>query len=96
MISTLHKMGLRSSMMYGAAMGSIGMSIASWIISNKYEAAGIERADRWALFVGEWAPTFFAIGIALRIEEMTEEKGRETPEWQEQSSDIRRPTRAGV
>ncbi|XVQ83590.1 hypothetical protein ACQP2K_32855 [Microbispora siamensis] len=96
MISTLHKMGLRSNVMYGAAIGSIGMSIASWIISNKYEAAGIERADRWALFVGEWAPTFFAIGIALRMEEMAEEKGRETPEWQEQSSDIRRPTRAGV
>ncbi|GLW20593.1 hypothetical protein OG320_03010 [Microbispora sp. NBC_01189] len=96
MIKTLHKIGLRSNMMYGAAFGSIGMSIASWIISNKYEQAGIERADRWALFVGEWAPTFFAMGIALQLEEMSEEKGRETPEWQEQSSDIRRPTRAGV
>ncbi|GAA4201753.1 hypothetical protein AB0C10_27695 [Microbispora amethystogenes] len=96
MIKTLHKIGLRSNMMYGAAFGSIGMSIASWILSNKYEQAGIERADRWALFVGEWAPTFFAMGIALQLEEMSEEKGRETPEWQEQSSDIRRPTRAGV
>ncbi|GAB3902318.1 hypothetical protein [Microbispora bryophytorum] len=96
MISTLHKMGLRSNVMYSAAVASIGMSIVSWIISNRYEAAGIERADRWALFVGEWAPTFFATGIALRMEEMAEEKGRETPEWQEQSSDIRRPTRAGV
>lgn len=27
------------------------------------------QADRWGLFVGEWAPTFFAIGIALRLEE---------------------------
>ncbi|MBO4274122.1 MULTISPECIES: hypothetical protein [Microbispora] len=96
MIKMLHKIGLRSNMMYGAAFGSIGMSIASWILSNKYEQAGIERADRWALFVGEWAPTFFAMGIALQLEEMSEEKGRETPEWQEQSSDIRRPTRAGV
>ncbi|MEU7877762.1 hypothetical protein [Microbispora bryophytorum] len=89
-------MGLRSNVMYSAAVASIGMSIVSWIISNRYEAAGIERADRWALFVGEWAPTFFAAGVALRMEEMAEEKGRETPEWQEQSSDIRRPTRAGV
>jgi hypothetical protein len=32
------------------------------------------------------------------MEEMDIEltKGRETPEWQEQSTDIRRPTRAGV
>ncbi|WP_169949335.1 hypothetical protein [Microbispora sp. H11081] len=96
MISTLHRMGLRSNVMYGAAFGSIGMSILSWVLSNKYEAAGIERADRWALFVGEWAPTFFAMGVALRMEEMAQEKGEETPEWQEQSSDIRRPTRAGV
>ena len=27
------------------------------------------QADRWGLFVGEWAPTFFAIGIALGLEE---------------------------
>ena len=27
------------------------------------------QADRWGLFVGEWAPTFFAIGISLRLEE---------------------------
>ena len=96
MISTLHRMGLRSTVMYGAAFGSIGMSIASWLISKQYERAGIERADHWALFVGQWAPTFFAMGIALRMEELAEEKERETPEWQEQSSDIRRPTRAGI
>ncbi|GAA0363595.1 hypothetical protein GCM10009530_11570 [Microbispora corallina] len=96
MIKTLHKMGLRSSMMYGAGVVSIGASIASWFISKEFEPAGMDRADRWALFVGEWAPTFFAIGVALRMEELEMEKGRETPEWQEQSSDIRRPTRAGV
>ena len=27
------------------------------------------QADRWGLFVGELAPTFFAIGIALTLEE---------------------------
>ena len=27
------------------------------------------QADRWGPFDGEWAPTFFAIGIALRLEE---------------------------
>jgi hypothetical protein len=98
MIKTLHKMGLRSNMMYGAGVASIGASIVSWFISKEFEPAGLDRADRWALFVGEWAPTFFALGVALRMEEMDIEltKGRETPEWQEQSTDIRRPTRAGV
>ncbi|MEW9533442.1 hypothetical protein [Microbispora sp. NPDC049125] len=96
MISTLHRMGLRSNMMYGAGIASIGMSIASWFISKQYETAGMDRADRWALFVGEWAPTFFAMGVALRMEEMAMEKGRETPEWQDQNSEMRRPSRAGV
>lgn len=27
------------------------------------------QADRWGLFVGEWAPISFAIGIALGLEE---------------------------
>ena len=27
------------------------------------------QADRWGLFVGEWAPTFFAMGSALGLEE---------------------------
>ncbi|WP_199810092.1 hypothetical protein [Streptomyces vinaceus] len=31
----------------------------------KAEAAGTARADRWGIFVGEWAPTFFALGLAL-------------------------------
>ncbi|MEU3396626.1 hypothetical protein [Streptomyces filamentosus] len=25
----------------------------------------LERADRWGIFVGEWVPTFFALGLAL-------------------------------
>ena len=36
------------------------------------------HADRWGLFVGEWAPTFFAIGIALRLEEQGGLPHRET------------------
>ncbi|MCT9931206.1 hypothetical protein N5079_13370 [Planotetraspora sp. A-T 1434] len=98
MISTLHRMGLRSNMMYMAGMASIGLSVASWFVSKEYESAGLDRADRWALFVGEWAPTFFAMGVALRIEETHVEKGRETAEWEEQAAEhgIRRPSRAGV
>ncbi|GHE25784.1 hypothetical protein GCM10018781_77660 [Kitasatospora indigofera] len=26
---------------------------------------GVERADRWGIYVGEWAPTFFGLGLAL-------------------------------
>jgi hypothetical protein len=72
MIRSLHRMGLRSSMMYTAGMVSVGASFVSWLISKQYEG-DLARADRWGLFVGEWAPTFFALGVALRMEETREE-----------------------
>ncbi|MET9653361.1 hypothetical protein ABZZ44_24265 [Streptomyces sp. NPDC006460] len=62
-VKKLHDSGVRSEHAYLAAIGSIGLSLASWITSNKQE--NLERADRWGIFVGEWAPTFFALGLAL-------------------------------
>lgn len=73
MIRTLHKMGIRSSMLYAAGLASIGLSVATWTASLKYERAGIDRADRWGIFVGQWAPALFTLGTALRVEETREE-----------------------
>ncbi|GAA1269980.1 hypothetical protein GCM10009677_23400 [Sphaerisporangium rubeum] len=72
MIKALHKMGIRSGMMYTAGIMSVGASFLSWVLSKEYEQ-DIARADRWGLFVGEWAPTFFAMGLALRFEEQRQE-----------------------
>jgi hypothetical protein len=80
MINTLHKWGVRSSLMYTAGIGSIGLAFASWAASKQLESAGMERADRWGIFVGEWAPTFFAMGLALRMEEMKEQSPAERGE----------------
>ena len=64
-IKKLHEAGLRSDHAYTAAVVSIGLSFLSWTASIKGEAAGADRADRWGIFVGEWAPTFFGLGLAL-------------------------------
>ncbi|MFW6724422.1 hypothetical protein ACHZ98_30600 [Streptomyces sp. MAR4 CNY-716] len=64
-IKKLHEAGLRSDHAYTAAVVSIGLSFLSWTASVKVEAAGTDRADRWGIFVGEWAPTFFGLGLAL-------------------------------
>ncbi|HUR05204.1 MAG TPA: hypothetical protein VM347_21850 [Nonomuraea sp.] len=69
MIKMLHKMGIKASHMYAAGFGSIGVSVASWVMSRNYEKAELARADRWGIFIGQWAPTFFALGLALRLEE---------------------------
>ena len=42
----------------------------AWATSLKAEKAGPDRADRWGIFVGHWAPTFFGLGNALRSSEV--------------------------
>ncbi|MFJ8623205.1 hypothetical protein ACIRD3_10165 [Kitasatospora sp. NPDC093550] len=64
-VRKLHEAGITSEHAYAAALGSVGLSLASWVVSMKAEQAGVERADRWGIFVGEWAPTFFGLGLAL-------------------------------
>ncbi|MFF0509108.1 hypothetical protein ACFYUH_36755 [Streptomyces fimicarius] len=64
-VKLLHEKGLKAEHAYTAAFASIGLSVVSWAGSLKGEPAGIARADRWGIFVGEWAPTFFALGLAL-------------------------------
>ncbi len=75
MLRMLNKMGLSSNVMYAMGITSIGASIASWATSRYAEPAGIERADHWGIFVGQWAPTFFALGCAMRLEEQWGPKG---------------------
>jgi hypothetical protein len=69
MIGMMRKVGITSPMLYGAGMASIGLSVASWFTSRNIESAGLARADRWGIFVGQWAPTLFALGNAMRLEE---------------------------
>lgn len=74
MLSMLRKWGVTSDRMFAAGVGSIALSVISWSLSiNASESTA--RADRWGIFVGEWAPTFFALGTALRIDENQNPKG---------------------
>ena len=66
MIEKLHDAGLRSEHAYVAGFASIGLSFLAWATSLRAEKAGTDRADRWGIFVGHWAPTFFGLGNALR------------------------------
>ncbi|MER6261120.1 MULTISPECIES: hypothetical protein [Streptomyces] len=62
-VKKLHDAGVTSEHAYLAGTASIGLSLVSWLTSSRTE--DLERADRWGIFVGEWAPTFFALGLAL-------------------------------
>lgn len=66
LVKKLSDAGITSEHAYTAAFVSIGLSFLSWVASRKKEKAGLDRADRWGIFVGQWAPTFFGLGLALR------------------------------
>ncbi|GAA0532194.1 hypothetical protein ACFV27_23540 [Streptomyces antimycoticus] len=73
MIKKLHDIGLRSEYAYTAAVASIGLSVFTWATSLRAEPGkGLDRADRWGIFVGEWAPTLFCLGLALSHYEQEE------------------------
>jgi hypothetical protein len=81
MIKIMRKAGITSPILYTAGFVSIGLSVTSWVTSRNLESRGIDRADRWGIFVGQWAPTFFALGNAMRMEEeMGEARPAETVE----------------
>jgi hypothetical protein len=83
MLSKIRKMGFSSDVLYAMGFGSIAMSVASWTLSRRLEAAGTDRADRWGIFIGEWAPAFFALGTAMRLEEQWGPRGRQMEEYGE-------------
>ena len=94
MISMMRKAGITSSACYAAGFASIGMSVAAWWTSRNVEPAGIDRADRWGIFVGMWAPTLFALGNAMRLEEeMGETRPAEPVERMKHRVEEKMPTR---
>jgi hypothetical protein len=72
MIKTLRYIGLNSEVAYLASVVSIGASIVAWALSRNLESAPGEKADRWGIYVGLWAPTFMALGNALKLDETHE------------------------
>jgi hypothetical protein len=74
-VRALSEAGFRSEWAYLGGFASIGLSLASWLLSR---AKKDDRAqsDRWGIFIGHWAPTFFVLGLALKHEENDRAMGR--------------------
>lgn len=68
-INRLHRIGVRSEYAYIAGFASIGLSYLSYFLSRGKKGDDKAQSDRWGIFIGHWAPTFFALGIALKLEE---------------------------
>jgi hypothetical protein len=74
MIKFLRSLGITSDVAYLAGMLSIGASIAAWTASSRMENAPGDKADRWGIYVGLWAPTFMALGNAIKTDEVSTSK----------------------
>jgi hypothetical protein len=68
MIERLKEVGVTSDMAYTATLISIALSIGIWYAKRDEDQA---HAERFGIFVGLWAPTFAAIGNALKTEEQS-------------------------
>ena len=68
-MNRLHRLGIRSEYAYIAGFASIALSYVSYFVSRGKKGDDKAQSDRWGIFIGHWAPTFFAFGIALKLEE---------------------------
>jgi len=62
MVQLMKKFGVSQDLMYALGLASVGASIAVW---NAKKGTDDAHAERFGIFVGLWAPTFFAIGNGL-------------------------------
>lgn len=68
-IAEAYSWGLRPNHAYILGFASIGLSLGSWLLSQARNKEDKAQSDRWGIFIGHWAPTFFAVGLALKHEE---------------------------
>jgi hypothetical protein len=67
--SALQAAGLRSDHLQLLSLGSVGLCIALWIRAKTVDQDERGNAERRALFVGLWPPTFWLIGDSLERRE---------------------------
>jgi hypothetical protein len=68
----LKKLGITSTIMHGSGLTSIAGAISLWGRSAAQSDKDAKaRAERLAIFVGLWPPTFFLLGKILQDLEAT-------------------------
>ena len=68
-LQRLESLRLRGDHFHGMAAGSIALCITLWIRAKTVDQDERGNAERRALFVGLWPPTFWLIGDSLERQE---------------------------
>lgn len=61
----MHSLGMRPWQLHGAALASVGLSLALWIVAKTEDQEQRGNAERRAVFVGLWPASFHLLGEAL-------------------------------
>lgn len=72
-IQQLRSIGINSTVLQGLGLASIGGSIAIWNLRRL--AGDAAHAERFGIFVGLWAPTFFVMANEAAAQEKAEQIG---------------------
>ena len=70
LVKALRSTGISSDVLHLAALASIAASILTWRGAKK--TGDVAHAERLGIFVGLWAPTFFALADAVGTREAAE------------------------
>jgi len=70
LVRRLRSLGVTSDVLHLAALGSIAGSILTWRAAKGSGDAA--HAERFGIFIGLWAPTFFALADAVGTQEVAE------------------------
>jgi hypothetical protein len=68
----MSNLGLNSDILHAMAFGSILASILTWRGAKK--AGDTAHAERFGIFIGLWAPSFFALADLVATSEQTDRK----------------------
>lgn len=69
MFKKISEFGVKSDYAFIAGFASIILSYATYFASRAKKGDDKAQSDRWGIFIGHWAPSFFALGIRLKLEE---------------------------
>jgi hypothetical protein len=72
LISKLQSLGVTSDLLQVAGFASIAASILTWRAAKK--AGDPAHAERFGIFVGLWAPTFFALADGVATIETADQR----------------------
>jgi hypothetical protein len=65
LITFLHRAGIREWQMQSLSLASVVACLVLWVRAKTVDQEERGNAERRALFVGLWPPTFWAIGRSL-------------------------------